>query len=46
MGDITYLDTIINTANGLSQELKDKLIHIFDMVLSHEPFDVICIHDS
>lgn len=46
MADITYLDIITNTANELSQELKDKLIHIFDMVLSHEPFDVICIHDS
>ena len=46
MVDITYLDIITNTANELRQELKDKLIHIFDMVLSHEPFDVICIHDS
>ena len=46
MADITHLDIITNTANELSQELKDKLIHIFDMVLSHEPFDVICIHDS
>ena len=46
MVDITYLDIITNTANELSQELKDKLIHIFDMVLSHAPFDVICIHDS
>ena len=46
MADIACLDIITNTANELSQELKDKLIHIFDMVLSHEPFDVICIHDS
>ena len=46
MADITHLDIITNTANELRYELKDKLIHIFDMVLSHEPFDVICIHDS
>lgn len=46
MADITHPVVITNTANELSQELKDKLIHIFDMVLSHEPFDVICIHDS
>ena len=46
MADIADLETITNKANELDKELKDKLIHIFDMVLSHEPFDVICIHDS
>lgn len=46
MADITHLDIITNTANELDKELKDELIHIFNIVLSHEPFDVICIHDS
>lgn len=46
MADIADLETITNKANELDKELKDELIRIFDMVLSHEPFDVICIHDS
>lgn len=46
MADITHLDIITNTANELDKELKDELVRIFDMVLSHEPFDVICIHDA
>ena len=46
MADITDLELITNKPNELSKELKDELVRIFDMVLSHEPFDVICIHDS
>ena len=46
MADIADLETITNKANELDKELKDELVRIFDMVLSHEPFDVICIHDS
>lgn len=46
MADIADLETITNKANELAKELKDELVRIFDMVLSHEPFDVICIHDS
>lgn len=46
MADIADLETITNTANELDKELKDELVRIFDMVLSHEPFDVICVHDS
>lgn len=46
MADIADLKTITNKANELDKELKDELVRIFDMVLSHEPFDVICIHDS
>lgn len=46
MADIADLETITNTANELDKELKDELVRIFDMVLSHEPFDIICIHDS
>ena len=46
MADITDLELITNKPNELSKELKDELVRIFDMVLSHEPFDVICIHDA
>ena len=46
MVDITNLETITNKANELDKELKDELVRIFDMVLSHEPFDVICVHDA
>lgn len=46
MADIAHLDVITNKANELDKELKNELIRIFDMVLSHEPFDIICIHDS
>lgn len=46
MADIADLETITNKASELDKELKDELVRIFDMVLSHEPFDIICIHDS
>lgn len=46
MADIADLETITNKANELDKELKDELVRIFDMVLSHEPFDIICIHDA
>ena len=46
MADITELNTITDKANELPKELIDKLIHILEMVLTHEPFDIVCIHDS
>lgn len=46
MADIADLKAITNQANELDKELKDELVKVFNMVLSHEPFDVICIHDS
>lgn len=46
MADISDIhDMIMNGAN-YPKPMKDKLIAIIKQVLSYEPFDVVCIHDS
>lgn len=46
MADIAHLDEIIDKANELDKELKNELIRVLTTVLTHEPFDIICIHDQ
>lgn len=46
MADISDLDSIIKYAANLPKVLKNKLITVFENMLKHEPFDVVCIHDS